>query len=284
MKVKENDADRDGNDESKGGKKDEGKEVDNLHSDKGKDLVRSSDVSIPKKNPSISLPKSLPIPKNIPSITSITFKPNPLLVIEERKEEEEATAETMNLNDSSKRSPLVTAKKESETVGSKVGESSVSRLNEEEGKEGKDVEVQTDNLENSTLTTQPNSLCASMMHPLASRLSQTLLLFLSICLSSALTYFLSLSLSYYLALCLSPPILLSLSQSISLPHNYSISFSLLFYHFLLTVYTFIPISISLFSYAQFHIIVCTLQPSLSRCFSLHLTYFLLSNLFFRALI
>ena len=215
LKVKENDADRDENDESKSGKKDEGKVVDNLHSDKGKDLVRSSDVSIPKKNPSISLPKSLPIPKNIPSITSITFKPNPMLVIEERKEEEEATAETMNLNDSSKRSPLVTAKKESETVGSKVGESSVSRLNEEEGKEGKDAEVQTDNLENSTLTTLPNSLCASMMHPLASRLSQTLPLFLSICLSSALTYFLSLSLLLSRSLPLSTYFTLTLSINLA---------------------------------------------------------------------
>ena len=239
LKVKENDADRDENDESKSGKKDEGKVVDNLHSDKGKDLVRSSDVSIPKKNPSISLPKSLPIPKNIPSITSISFKPNPMLVIEERKEEEEATAETMNLNDSSKRSPLVTAKKESETVGSKVGESSGSRLNEEEGKEGKDVEVQTDNLENSTLTTQPNSLCASITNsssfplylPLFCTHVFSLSLSLTISLSASLHLFYSHSLNQSRFLIITPSLSPCYFITFCLP--YIPSFLFLFLYFLM---------------------------------------------------
>ena len=258
LKVKENDADRDENGESKSGminrKKNEEKEVDNLHSDKVKDILQSSDVSIPKKNPSISLPKSLPIPKNVPSITSITSKPTPMPVTKERKGEEKATLETMNLNTFSARSPLITAKIESETVGSKVGESSVSRLKEEEGKEGKDTEVERDNLEKSTLTSQPNSLSASMilmcihLHPVHHK--RFFFSSLSASLLHSLIFTLSLSLSTYF--------ILTLPRSILLPLNFSISFSLLSFQFLLTVYTFIPISISLFFYAQIDNVVFTL--------------------------
>ena len=149
LKVKESDVDRDENEESKGGiineKKKEEIERGNLQNDHGKDIGQSSDVSNFKKNPSISLPKSLPIPKKILSITSITSKPNPIAVTKEKIGEVKAEAMKINSDALSSVSP----RRETETAESRLGEASVGRLQKNEGKEGtegKDAEVESEKL------------------------------------------------------------------------------------------------------------------------------------------
>ena len=148
LKVKESDVDRDENEGSKGGiinEKKEGIERGNLQNDHGKDNGQSSDVSNFKKNPSISLPKSLPIPKKIPSMTSITSNPNPIAVTKEKIGEEKA--KTMKINSDALSS--VSPSRGTETAESRLGEASVGRLQKNEGKErteGKDAEVESEKL------------------------------------------------------------------------------------------------------------------------------------------